>query len=619
MKETKFIQQNKKKWAEFEDLSNTKHKDSNLYSKLFIQITDDLSYARTFYSNRSVRVYLNNLAQDIFHKVFSRNRKKQSVIKDFWMEELPSITYHHRIDLLISFIVTLSAVAIGLLTYKHDPSFAGKILGDDYLAMTAENIAKKDPMAVYKQSGPIEMFIRIVTNNLLVDIKTFFSGLIVGIGSFLVLIYNGMMLSAFQFYFIKRGLFWDSFLAVWLHGTLEISAMVICGAAGIVLGKGLVFPGTYSRTQAFLSSAQRGTKIFFSVLPITFTAAIIESFLTRYTDAPDVLRLALIIVSLLFIIGYYIYLPWLKKRNGTLRVPEAEKVLPENFAPFEFLQIKKLSDIILDTFRLFRKYAGSFSSTIFWFVIMFVVVGITVNRQYLLEDIYYTQWSLYNLNHYFMAKDMNWFMYLIPFIFSIISMQICYIFYKEQCEQKTNEVISFYEWLTKNWKSAIQNLIIQIVFYAAICFFDMNTYVFMFIIPLQFIGTFALFFPFKNQRTFIATFFKTLKSGLMNLFVINLSFLLLSLAFFFLISTSIYWLIYEAITMNLTNEVINSDNVYLIFFLIAITSIIVLSFIFFCLYQGVFYFSQKEKHTAEGLIEQLDNLGNKIKRYALPK
>ena len=94
---------------------------------------------------------------------------------------------------------------------------------------------------------------------------------------------------------------------------------------------------------------------------------------------------------------------------------------------------------------------------IFWFVIMFVVVGITVNRQYLLEDIYYTQWSLYNLNHYFMAKDMNWFMYLIPFIFSIISMQICYIFYKEQCEQKTNEVISFYEWLTKNWKSAIKS------------------------------------------------------------------------------------------------------------------------------------------------------------------
>ena len=269
MKETKFIEQNKKKWAEFEDLSQTKHKDSNLYSKLFIQITDDLSYARTFYSNRSVRVYLNNLAQDIFHKVFSRNKKKQSVIKDFWMEDLPSIMYHHRLDLLIAFLVTVTAVAIGLLSYKHDPAFANKILGEGYLEMTAENIAKKDPMAVYKSMHPMEMFIKIATNNLLVDIRTFFSGLVFGIGSIIILIYNGMMLSAFQYYFIERNLFYESFLAVWLHGTLEISAMVICGAAGIVLGKGLVFPGTYSRTQAFFSSAQRATKIFFSVLIFT--------------------------------------------------------------------------------------------------------------------------------------------------------------------------------------------------------------------------------------------------------------------------------------------------------------------------------------------------------------
>jgi uncharacterized membrane protein SpoIIM required for sporulation len=281
MKETKFIEQNKKKWAEFEDLSRSKHKDSNLYSKLYIQITDDLSYARTFYSNRSVRVYLNNLAQDIFHKIFSRNRKKQSVLKDFWMEDLPSIMYHHRLELLISFLVLIVSIAIGLLTYQNDPAFATKILGDGYVQMTAENIAKKDPMAVYKQSGPIEMFIRIVLNNLMVDIRTFFSGLIFSIGSVLVLLYNGLMLSAFQFYFIKRGLFWDSFLAVWLHGTLEISAMVICGAAGIVLGKGIVFPGTFSRTQAFFSSAQRATKIFFSILPITFAAGIIESFLTQ--------------------------------------------------------------------------------------------------------------------------------------------------------------------------------------------------------------------------------------------------------------------------------------------------------------------------------------------------
>ena len=140
-----------------------------------------------------------------------------------------------------------------------------------------------------------------------------------------------------------------------------------------------------------------------------------------------------------------------------------------------------------------------------------------------------------------------------------------------------------------------------------------------FVIPAQFMFTFIFFFPFQQKTNFISTFLKTLKSGLFNLLAINLSFLLLSLAFFFLISTSIYWLIYEAVTMNLNSELVDSDIVYLIFFLIAITCIITLSFVFFCLYQGVFYFTQKEKHTAEGLISQLDILGNSPRRNVLQK
>lgn len=619
MKETKFIEQNRKKWAEFENLSKSRHKDSNLYSKLYIQITDDLSYARTFYSNRSVRVYLNNLAQDIFHKIFSRNRKKQSLLKDFWMEELPSIMYHHRTELLISFIVLLVSIAMGILSYQHDPTFAKKMLGEGYMQMTAENIAKKDPMAVYKQSGPIEMFIRIALNNLMVDIRTFFSGLIFSIGSVLVLLYNGLMLSAFQYYFIKRGLFWDSFLAVWLHGTLEISAMVICGAAGLVLGKGLVFPGTYSRTQAFFSSAQRATKIFFSVLPITFVAAIIESFLTRYTQAPDLLRLTLILVSLFFIIGYYVYLPWLKQRNGTLRIPEAEKVLPEHFPPFEFYQIKKVSDIILDSFRFFRKYSGNFFEITFRSTVIFTIIGLTLNRTYLLQDIYYTEWSFTNLGHLFTANEGNRFMFLFPLLFTITALQVQHLFYREQCLLQRIKSPSFFDWIKSNLRRTASILIIQIIFYAMTSYLGLNFLTISFLLPVQFLSSFVMMFPFKSSTNPVTTFFRTLQNGLVNLLAVHTVFVFLSMAFFFLISTSVYWMTYEAVSMNLNNDIVDSDFIFLLFFLIAISCIITLSFIFFCIAQGVFYFTQKEKHTAEGLITQLEHLGNSPRRNVLQK
>ena len=615
MKETKFIEQNKNKWADFESLSKSKHKDSNQYSKLYIQITDDLSYARTFYSNRSVRVYLNNLAQDIFHKIFSRNKKKHSFFKEFWMEELPAVMYYHRTELFISFSILIISIAIGLLTYHYDNSFATRMLGEGYVQMTAENIAKKEPMGVYKSMSPLKSFFYIAINNLRVDILTFFYGIIFSIGSVLVLIQNGLMLSAFQFYFIKRGLFWDSFLAVWLHGTLEISAMVICGAAGLVLGKGLVFPGTYSRMQAFFSSAQRATKIFFSVLPITIVAAVIESFLTRYTDVPDAIRLALIIVSLLFILGYYIYLPWLKKRNGTLKIPEAEKVIPEQYAAFDFNKIKNLSDIILDTFRLFRKYSSLFLKVIFWTCLLFLTIGITINKAFLLEDIYYTSWTLSNLDYFFIGNIANYFSLIIPILLTSIALTVSYIFYLEKNISVTDSDASLFIWLHSNKSALLFSFLIQIFFYVLLSFTNLSFYALLFILPLQFIGTFVLFFPFYNKSGFLSTFFTSLKSGVFNLFLLNLTFLILSTAFFFLISTSVYWMIYEAVSMNLTNDLTDSDTVFLVFFLIAITAIITLSFIFICIYQGVFYFSQKEKHTAEGLIVQINKIGNSLRKY----
>lgn len=619
MKETKFIQQNHKKWETFEELSKNKDRDSNQYSKLFIQITDDLSYARTFYANRSVRVYLNNLAQSIFHKVFNRKKKKQNVFRNFWLEELPAIMYYHRIELLLSFIILIIAISIGLLTYVHDPSFANKILGEGYVSMTAENIANKDPMAVYKKMGPIEMFVKIALNNLKVDILTFFSGLILGLGTVIVLLHNGLMLAAFQFYFIKQDLFKESFLAVWLHGTLEISAMVICGAAGLVLGRGIVFPGTYSRVQSFFSSAQRATKIFFSVLPITLAAAVIESFLTRYTQAPDALRLLLIILSLLFILGYYVYLPWIKKRNGTLQIPEGEKILPEKFQPFEFYTIKPVSQILLDTFRLFRKHLGYFSTSILGSIVIITLFGLVVNKHYLLDDIIYTEWTVVNLNYFLQAHFSNYMMYIIPVWITYLFLNTSYIFYLEEQENNLQKTLPFNEWVQKNWARTFLCLITISSFYLFISYYKFSFYTYLLILPLLFISPFSLFFPYKDLRKnkYFGSFFMTFKSGIFNLSAIHICFLLLSVALFLFMSSTVFWIIYQAVTINFTNDLVDSNIVYLVFFLLSVTFVISISILFFSLSQGVFYFSQKEKHTAEGLKIQLDKINKSPKQNVL--
>ena len=73
---------------------------------------------------------------------------------------------------------------------------------------------------------------------------------------------------------------------IWIHGTLEISAIVLAGAAGLVLGNSFLFPKTYTRMASILKGAKDGLKIVLGLIPIFIVAAFFESFVTRHTEMP---------------------------------------------------------------------------------------------------------------------------------------------------------------------------------------------------------------------------------------------------------------------------------------------------------------------------------------------
>ena len=124
------------------------------------------------------------------------------------------------------------------------------------------------------------------------------------------------MLGAFQYLFIREGIFWDSILTIWIHGTIEIACIILAGAAGITMGGGLVFPGTFGRLQSLQLSARRGLLLMVSIMPLIVLAAFIEGFITRYASAPYAVRGLIIIGSLIFVLGYYCFYPMLKARRG---------------------------------------------------------------------------------------------------------------------------------------------------------------------------------------------------------------------------------------------------------------------------------------------------------------
>ncbi|WP_375560154.1 stage II sporulation protein M [Bernardetia sp. OM2101] len=356
MRENIFIEQNKEKWQDFEQLLKDDQRNPDKLSESFVEITDDLSYARTFYPNRSVRLYLNGIAQQIFRDVYKNKRVRWQKLIDFWTTDLPATMYMIRKDLLVSFLIFFGALLIGVFSTVQDIDFVRVILGDGYVDMTERNIANGDPMAVYKSSNEITMFFEITFNNLRVALMSFVMGVFFCVGSIFVSIYNGIMLGSFQYFFYAKDVMIDSLFAVWLHGTLEISAIVISTAAGITMGKGLLFPKTLSRLESFQISARRGMKVMVGLVPVIILAGFIESFLTRYTEMPLVIRGTLILVSLLFMVGYFVVYPYVLVKTKKITLPVQKLPETSEDSEFELFQIRSLGNILTESMMIHRRH-----------------------------------------------------------------------------------------------------------------------------------------------------------------------------------------------------------------------------------------------------------------------
>ncbi len=311
MRETNFIKQKKDKWIELERTMRQQNPDPDKLNDLFVQITDDLSYSRTFYPNRSVRVYLNGLAQQIFYSIYRNKKSSGNKFLFFWTTDLPNTMYQSRKELLIGTLVFWIPFIVGCLSGSmgEEEEFARQLLGNDYIDMTLSNIQSGDPMAVYKDSSSITMFLGIFLNNLVVSFRYFMVGALFSIGSIANLIYFGLFVGAFQYFFYEQGELLPSLLGIWTHGSLEVPAAILAGVGGIVMGKGLVFPGTYSRLQAFILSARKGIKIMIGIIPLILAAAFIESYITRLTDTPNIIRASFITFNFAIVLMYFVVWP----------------------------------------------------------------------------------------------------------------------------------------------------------------------------------------------------------------------------------------------------------------------------------------------------------------------
>jgi len=311
MREVAFIKQNKQKWLEFEQaIFGKSKKNPDEMANLYIHLVNDLSYAQTYYLKSKTVVYLNYLASQIYQKIYKTKREEKNRFIYFFSTEVPLTVYQYRRYLLFAFIIFFGAVAIGVVSAKYDENFVRLILGDGYVNMILDNIKHGNPVAVYKSSGSVQSFIGITANNLGVGVRSYIYGLFGGIGTFMFLLYNCIMLGSFQYFFYQHGVFGASVRGIWIHGSMEIFGMVVEAACGFILGASLLFPRTYSRLNSFKIGFKDSLKIFLSTIPFTIAAGFLEGFITRYAiEMPHWLNVIIILGTLSLISFYFLIYP----------------------------------------------------------------------------------------------------------------------------------------------------------------------------------------------------------------------------------------------------------------------------------------------------------------------
>jgi len=251
---------------------------------LYRATLSSLSVARSISLDRAVLDYLESLAARAYFVVYGARGDLRSAITDFVLRGFPAAVRAARWPLVLSAAFFLLGSAVAYLLVAADPEWfysfvpPGMAQGRDPTA-TAEALRA----ALYDDGGALADRLYafasfLFSHNGGLALLCFALGFALGVPVILLQFYNGLGLGAFLALYQSKGLSLD--LLAWLsvHGTTEILAFWLAGAAGLAIGSAVAFPGEYSRLEMLARRGREAAKIAIGVVAMLFVAALLEGF-----------------------------------------------------------------------------------------------------------------------------------------------------------------------------------------------------------------------------------------------------------------------------------------------------------------------------------------------------
>ena len=269
------------------DLSSLGHPELRELALLYRQAAADLAFVREDRESRRLAAYLNELLGRSHNLLYASRRSGLAGTTRFFRETFPrTVRETAPLTLASAALFALAALAGALITHR-DPVFARLLLGDammekiDSRTMWTGSILALKPVA-----GSA-----IMTNNMSVALAATASGILAGLPTVFLMIFNGLLLGTIATACATTGMglpFW-SFVAP--HGVIELTAIFLAGGAGLTVARSLLFPDLRSRREAVVAGGARAARLVAGILPMLAIAGVIEAFVSP-TEIPADAKLA---------------------------------------------------------------------------------------------------------------------------------------------------------------------------------------------------------------------------------------------------------------------------------------------------------------------------------------
>ncbi len=291
-----FIAENRQQWRKFEKmleatessgLPGLSHRQLKEFGLLYRKVSSDLVHVRSVTSNAELTEYLNNLVSRGYAKVYSGRRFHLGGLVKFFMQSFPREFRARFRYFLLSAAALFAGIALGFLAVTFDQESRYYLMLPDHMytpasehareALEAEDRGGRVGSADHASAFSAMLF----TNNIQVGLLAFASGITLGIGTVLVLVFNGVFLGAVAASYQQDGsaLFFYSWVLP--HGILELTSIVITGAAGLLLGRALLWPGEYSTTDSLRIRGRSALILMLGTIPLFIIAGLIEGSLSQ--------------------------------------------------------------------------------------------------------------------------------------------------------------------------------------------------------------------------------------------------------------------------------------------------------------------------------------------------